>query len=389
MFKRVIIIVLDSVGIGGAPDALRFGNEGADTVGNIYKKRGYLRCPNLRRLGFEKIANIDKTNIKVEGAYGKMREISTGKDTTSGHWEIMGHPVQEPFPVFYHGFPKELVDLFEKKTGYGHLGNEVASGTEIIERLGAEHIKTGKPIIYTSADSVFQIAAHEEVIPLDELYRICKIVREEVCIGSYAVGRVIARPFVGKQGNYVRTGHRHDYSRMPEMVLNFEILKKANKQTIGVGKISDIYAHVGISASYPTVSNSHGMNKIAELMGGVFEEGLLMANLVEFDSEYGHRRDVEGYARAIEDFDYQLGGLIEILREDDVLFLTADHGNDPTWEGSDHTREEVPLLGYSPSLKKEIRLGTRETFADLGQTVLDNFACPLSKYGSSFLHLLK
>ena len=319
------------------------------------------------------------------GAYGKMEEVSTGKDTTSGHWEMMGHPVTVPFPTFYDGFPKGLLDTFTKETGYGYLGNEVASGTEIIERLGVEHMKTGKPIVYTSADSVFQIAAHEDVIPLEDLYRMCEITRNKVCVGDYYVGRIIARPFIGKPGHFVRTSNRHDYSRMPEQRMVQQELQVANIPTVAVGKIGDIYAHVGWDESYPTKSNAHGMNVVPYLLGSSFESGLMMVNLVEFDSLYGHRRNVEGYKRAIEDFDYQLSGLLPLLKDDDLLIITADHGNDPTWHGTDHTREHVPLLAYSPSMKGAIDLGLRHSFGDIGQTVLANFGLSPYAVGTSFL----
>lgn len=388
MFKRVILLVMDSVGIGHATDEAAFGDEGANTVGHIESAGGTLRCPNLKRLGLANIADIKGDDEPVTGLYGRLHEISRGKDTTSGHWELLGHPVDVPFPTFYDGFPKEVMDAFTRETGYGYLGNEVASGTEIIERLGEEHMKTGKPIVYTSADSVFQIAAHEDVIPLEELYRICKITREKVCIGDYYVGRIIARPFVGELGHFKRTANRHDYSRMPEKTLYWEILQQHNLQTIGVGKIGDIYARVGISESYPTKSNSHGMNEAARLMGGTFKEGLMMINLVEFDSMYGHRRNVPGYKRALEDFDYQLGGFLDLLTNDDLLLITADHGNDPTWTGTDHTRELVPLLGYWQGLNKSVALGNRDTFADVGQTILDNFGFK-GDVGTSFLEILK
>lgn len=389
MFKRVIVLVMDSVGIGHAPDAAAFGDEGSNTIGHIAEAAGPIRCPNLRRLGLGQLVTTGSDDdVAVTGIYGALTETSTGKDTTSGHWELMGHPVTVPFPTFYEGFPKELMDLFTERTGYGYLGNEVASGTEIIERLGAEHMRTGKPIVYTSADSVFQIAAHEDVIPLKELYRICQITRDEVCVGDYAVGRIIARPFVGELGSLVRTSNRHDYSRMPEKTLYLEILQVAGKQTIGVGKIGDIYAHVGLSASYPSKSNSHGMNIAARLLGGDFAEGLMMVNLVEFDSLYGHRRNPAGYKREIEDFDYQLGGFIELLTDEDLLLITADHGNDPTWKGTDHTREQVPLLGYYKGLTEAKPIGVRKSYADLGQTVLDNFGC-VGEYGTSFLSLIK
>ena len=385
MYKRIIILVMDSVGIGHAPDAAKFNDEGANTLGHIEATAGLIHCPTLRSLGLANIADIKTDETPVMGAYGKMEEVSTGKDTTSGHWEMMGHPVTVPFPTFYDGFPKELMDTFTKETGYGYLGNEVASGTEIIERLGVEHMKTGKPIVYTSADSVFQIAAHEDVIPLEDLYRMCEITRNKVCVGDYYVGRIIARPFVGEPGHFVRTSNRHDYSRMPEQRMVQQELQAAQIPTVAVGKIGDIYAHVGWDESYPTKSNAHGMNVVPYLLGSSFERGLMMVNLVEFDSLYGHRRNVEGYKRAIEDFDYQLSGLLPLLKDDDLLIITADHGNDPTWHGTDHTREHVPLLAYSPSMKEAIDLGLRHSFGDIGQTVLANFGLSPYAVGTSFL----
>lgn len=385
MYKRIIILVMDSVGIGHASDAAKFNDEGSNTLGHIEATAGLIHCPTLRSLGLANIADIKTDEAPVMGAYGKMEEVSTGKDTTSGHWEMMGHPVTVPFPTFYDGFPKELMDTFTKETGYGYLGNEVASGTEIIERLGVEHMKTGKPIAYTSADSVFQIAAHEDVIPLEDLYRMCEITRNKVCVGDYYVGRIIARPFVGKPGHFVRTSNRHDYSRMPEHRMVQQELQAAQIPTVAVGKIGDIYAHVGWDESYPTKSNAHGMNVVPYLLGSSFERGLMMVNLVEFDSLYGHRRNVEGYKRAIEDFDYQLSGLLPLLKDDDLLIITADHGNDPTWHGTDHTREHVPLLAYSPSMKEAIDLGLRHSFGDIGQTVLANFGLSPYAVGTSFL----
>ena len=385
MYKRIIILVMDSVGIGHAPDAAKFNDEGANTLGHIEATAGLIHCPTLRSLGLANIADIKTDEVPVMGAYGKMEEVSTGKDTTSGHWEMMGHPVTVPFPTFYDGFPKELMDTFTKETGYGYLGNEVASGTEIIERLGVEHMKTGKPIVYTSADSVFQIAAHEDVISLEDLYHMCEITRNKVCVGDYYVGRIIARPFVGKPGHFVRTSNRHDYSRMPEHRMVQQELQAAQIPTVAVGKIGDIYAHVGWDESYPTKSNAHVMNVVPYLLGSSFERGLMMVNLVEFDSLYGHRRNVEGYKRAIEDFDYQLSGLLPLLKEDDLLIITADHGNDPTWHGTDHTREHVPLLAYSPSMKEAIDIGLRHSFGDIGQTVLANFGLSPYAVGTSFL----
>lgn len=385
MYKRIIILVMDSVGIGHAPDAAKFNDKGSNTLGHIEATEGLIHCPTLRSLGLANIADIKTDETPVMGAYGKMEEVSTGKDTTSGHWEMMGHPVTVPFPTFYDGFPKELMDTFTKETGYGYLGNEVASGTEIIERLGVEHMKTGKPIVYTSADSVFQIAAHEDVISLEDLYRMCEITRNKVCVGDYYVGRIIARPFIGKPGHFVRTSNRHDYSRMPEHRMVQQELQAAQIPTVAVGKIGDIYAHVGWDESYPTKSNAHGMNVVPYLLGSSFESGLMMVNLVEFDSLYGHRRNVEGYKRAIEDFDYQLSGLLPLLKDDDLLIITADHGNDPTWHGTDHTREHVPLLAYSPSMKGAIDLGLRHSFSDIGQTVLANFGLSPYAVGTSFL----
>ena len=385
MYKRIIILVMDSVGIGHAPDAAKFNDEGSNTLGHIESTAGLIHCPTLRSLGLANIADIKTDETLVMGAYGKMEEVSTGKDTTSGHWEMMGHPVTVPFPTFYDGFPKELMDTFTKETGYGYLGNEVASGTEIIERLGVEHMKTGKPIVYTSADSVFQIAAHEDVIPLEDLYRMCEITRNKVCVGDYYVGRIIARPFIGEPGHFVRTSNRHDYSRMPEHRMVQQELQAAQIPTVAVGKIGDIYAHVGWDESYPTKSNAHGMNVVPYLLGSSFESGLMMVNLVEFDSLYGHRRNVEGYKRAIEDFDYQLSALLPLLKDDDLLIITADHGNDPTWHGTDHTREHVPLLAYSPSMKEAIDLGLRHSFGDIGQTVLANFGLSPYAVGTSFL----
>lgn len=390
-FKRIVVIVTDSVGAGGAPDADRFGDAGADTLKHIDEAvPGGLKVPNLRRLGWEKAAHIRPTGTAVVGSYGRMREISNGKDTTSGHWEFMGNPVENPFPVFYDAFPQELLDTFTEKTGCGWLGNEVASGTEIIERLGPEHIKTGNPIVYTSADSVFQIAAHTDVIPLDELYHICEVTRKEVCVGPYEVGRVIARPFVGAPGKFVRTGDRQDYSRLPDRKMVFSYLKEKGYAVVGVGKIGDIYAHIDLTESYHTANNQEDMEVLTrELLRHRDTEGLLMANFVDFDSMYGHRRDPAGYAQCLEDFDAMLGGFLPQLREDELLLITSDHGNDPTAAGTDHTREEVPLVVYSPGLTQSTDLGTRKTYADLGQTVMDNFDAGTLAFGTSFLAELR
>lgn len=388
-FNRIIVIVTDSVGAGGAPDAERFGDKGADTYGHI-DANVPLSLPNLRRMGLGKVANIHPEDTDVVGSYGLMEEISMGKDTTSGHWEFMGNPVKNPFPTFEKAFPQDLLDAFTEKTGYGYIGNEIASGTEIIERLGPEHFKTGKPIVYTSADSVFQIAAHNDVIPLEELYRICDVTRREVCVGPYEVGRVITRPFIGEQGNFVRTGDRRDYSRLPKRKMVFSYLSEAGYAVVGVGKIGDIYAHIGLTESYHTANNHEDMVALREqLAAHRKDKGLLMANFVDFDSMYGHRRDVKGYAACLESFDGELGPLMAELQDDELLIITADHGNDPTWHGTDHTRERVPVLAYSPAFSESVDLGIRKTYADLGKTIMDNFDLTGLQFGTSFLTELR
>lgn len=388
-FNRIIVIVMDSVGAGDAPDAAKFGDAGADTYGHI-DAAVPLAVPNLRRLGLGEVAHIHSVPADVVGAYGLMQEISAGKDTTSGHWEFMGNPVDNPFPTFPDAFPKELMDLFTAKTGYGYIGNEVASGTEIIERLGPDHFRTKQPIVYTSADSVFQIAAHNDVIPLEELYRICDITRREVCVGPYEVGRIIARPFIGEQGHFVRTGDRRDYSRLPKRKMVFEYLKEEGFCVVGVGKIGDIYAHIGLTESYHTSNNGEDMAELTkQLLAHRRDKGLLMANFVDFDSQYGHRRDVAGYAKCIEDFDAALGEFLPQLQDDELLVITADHGNDPTWRGTDHTRERVPLLLYSPAFTAAADVGIRQTYADLGMTIMDNFGVTGLEFGTSFLSELR
>mgnify|MGYP000466653493 CR=1 FL=1 len=387
MVDRVIIMVLDGFGVGEAPDANKYGDEGSNTLAGIYNNTS-LNIPNMAKLG---LYNIDGVKVgekqeKTIGTYGKAQEQADGKNSPVGHWEMSGYIKHPAFTTYPNAFPKKLIDEFIEKTGVkGVLCNEVGSGTEILKRFGEEHIKTGYPIIYTSADSVFQIAAHEDVISLEDLYRMCEITRNKVCVGDYYVGRIIARPFIGKPGHFVRTSNRHDYSRMPEHRMVQQELQAARIPTVAVGKIGDIYAHVGWDESYPTKSNAHGMNVVPYLLGSFFERGLMMVNLVEFDSLYGHRRNVEGYKRAIEDFDYQLSGLLPLLKEDDLLIITADHGNDPTWHGTDHTREHVPLLAYSPSMKGDIDLGLRHSFGDIGQTVLANFGLSPYAVGTSFL----
>lgn len=390
-FHRIIVIVTDSVGAGDAPDAEKFGDAGADTLGHIDAGlEGGLKLPNLRRLGWGKIAHIHAEPADVVGSYGRMQETSAGKDTTSGHWEFMGNPVDNPFPTFPDGFPEELLKTFTEKTGYGYIGNEVASGTEIIERLGPLHFETKQPIIYTSADSVFQIAAHTDIIPLDDLYRMCDITRREVCVGPYEVGRIIARPFIGTQGHFVRTGDRRDYSRMPKRKMVFSYLAENGYDVIGIGKIGDIYAHVDLTESYHTPDNPSDMAELMkQLQGHRDRNGLLMANFVDFDSMYGHRRNVAGYGQCLEDFDSMLGQLLPLIQDDELLLITSDHGNDPTWTGTDHTREQVPLVAYSPSFKTSTDLGLRLTYADLGATIMDNFGLTGLQFGTSFLGDLK
>jgi phosphopentomutase len=390
-FSRIAMIVLDSVGIGALPDAADFHDEGANTLGHIAEYKNGLHLPNLEKLGLGNIAPIKGVNPAEKPAayYAKMAEISKGKDTTTGHWEFMGIYTDKPFKTYPNGFPKELIKAFEERTGRKVIGNKPASGTEIIKELGEEHMKTGALIVYTSADSVFQIAAHEEVVPLDELYRICEIARELTLDDRYSVIRVIARPFVGEPGNFTRTANRRDYSVKPPAptVLNF--LKDAGKDVIAIGKISDIYAGEGITEAIHTKSNMDGVDQLIHTMEKEFD-GLAFVNLVDFDAKYGHRRDPEGYAAALEEFDARLPEILSALREDDLLIITADHGNDPTHHGTDHTREYTPLLVYGKKLAELGKfLGVRETFADVGATVADNFAVQAPPIGRSFLNELK
>nr|WP_092067371.1 phosphopentomutase [Dendrosporobacter quercicolus]NSL46551.1 phosphopentomutase [Dendrosporobacter quercicolus DSM 1736]SDL55415.1 phosphopentomutase [Dendrosporobacter quercicolus] len=386
MFKRVIILVLDSVGIGAAPDAAEYGDGKVNTLANIARSQGGLFLPNLEKMGLgciEDITGVKKT-AAPQASYGKMAEISKGKDTTSGHWELAGCPLFAPFPVYPDGFPPVMIEQFTALTGRKILGNKVASGTEIIAELGAEHMRTGYPIVYTSADSVFQIAAHEEVIPLDHLYELCKIAREQVCTGEHAVGRIIARPFTGRPGEFVRTANRHDYSLTPPADTVLDVMKAAGYSVTGIGKIGDIFAHRGLTRSVPSKSNADGMEILTALTRGNAGNGLIMVNLVDFDSKYGHRNDVAGYAGALEQFDEALGRLLPAIAAGDLLLITADHGCDPTAPGTDHTREYVPLMAYAKDGRGQ-PLGTRSTFADVAATVAANFGLPPFAYGTSFL----
>ncbi|MED4017213.1 phosphopentomutase [Sutcliffiella cohnii] len=390
-YKRVFLVVMDSVGIGEAPDAEKFGDTGSDTLGSITEHLNGLHMPNMAKLGLSNIRElkgIEKAE-KPLAFYTKMEEASVGKDTMTGHWEIMGLYIDTPFRVFPEGFPKELLDEIEKRSGRKIIGNKPASGTEILDELGTEHMETGALIVYTSADSVLQIAAHEEVVPLDELYDICEMARELTLDEKYMVGRIIARPFIGTPGDFKRTANRHDYALKPFDRTVMNELKDSGFDCISIGKIADIYDGEGITESLRTVSNMDGMDKLVQTTGMNFT-GLSFLNLVDFDAVYGHRRDPEGYGKALEEFDARLPEVLNKLNEDDLLIITADHGNDPTFPGTDHTREYVPLLVYSPSMTdggKELEI--RKTFADVGATVADNFNVKAPKFGKSFLQQLK
>ncbi len=390
MFKRVFLIVMDSVGIGALPDAERYGDSGSDTLGNIARTQEGLDLPVLEKLGLGHIAPIvgmDSTNVPI-ASYGKMAELSLGKDTTSGHWEMAGVPLFRAFPTYPNGFPDEVIDRFREVTGRDVLGNCVASGTVIIEELGDEHMRTGKPIVYTSADSVFQIAAHEDVISLPELYEMCHLTREKVCVGDHAVGRIIARPFIGESGAFKRTSNRHDYSLEPPSATLLDDMKGVGFDVIGIGKIGDIFAHRGLTETIATKSNEHGMDETIRMARTWSGQGLVMTNLVEFDSLYGHRNDAAGYKQALESFDAQLAVLLEELTQEDLLIITADHGCDPTTVSTDHSREYVPILAYCKD-KCGVSLGVRESFADISATIRENFSLEKGAYGTSFLAVWK
>lgn len=385
-FKRVHLIVLDSVGIGEAPDAKDFGDIGADTLGNIAEKVNGLKMSNMGKLGLSnirEIKGIDKAE-KPLAFFTKMQEASRGKDTLTGHWEIMGLITSHPFKVFPTGFPELLISRLEEASGRSVIGNIPASGTEIIEQLGPEHMKTGALIVYTSADSVLQIAAHEEIIPLEELYKICEKARELTLAEEYKVGRVIARPFIGSPGNFQRTANRHDYALKPFGRTVMNELSSNNLDVIAIGKIHDIYDGEGITESIRTQSNMDGMDKLIQVMEKDFT-GLSFINLVDFDAKFGHRRDPEGYGAALEQFDERLPEVFERMQENDLLIITADHGNDPTHHGTDHTREYVPLLVYSKRFNGGRELSVRKTFADVGATIAHNFGIGWKGAGESFL----
>jgi len=363
MSKRAIVIVLDSFGVGALPDAADFGDAGSNTLGHILEKRPELKIPHMRSLGLGRVIG-EKEAVLPGAGYGKMAELSRGKDTTTGHWEMSGVILNYPFPTFPNGFPKDFMKRFSERAGHECIGNCVASGTEIIERLGAEAVEKNALIVYTSADSVFQIAAHEALVPPEKLYAICRIARE-MLVGEMGVGRVIARPFIGEKGSFKRTSNRHDFSLEPVGTTMLDAVKSAGKDVIGVGKISDIFAGRGITQSHIIHGNAEGEEVTLQLMQQDFD-GLLFVNLVDFDMLYGHRRDVEGYAAALEHFDVTLGKLIPLLKENDLLIVTGDHGCDPAFTGTDHTREYVPVMMLGGAVGD---VGTRKTFADVEATV--------------------
>ncbi len=389
-FKRIHLIVLDSVGIGAAQDADQFNDTGADTLGHIAEHMNGLNMPNMGKLGLsniKEIKGIAKTDQPL-AFYTKMEEASKGKDTMTGHWELMGLITTKPFKVFPNGFPTDLIKQLEKETGRSIIGNKPASGTQIIEELGKVHMKTGALIVYTSADSVLQIAAHEEVVPLDELYKICKTARTLTMAEQYKVGRVIARPFIGTPGRFVRTTNRRDYALKPFCRTVMNELADGGFDVIALGKINDIYDGEGVTESVRTKSNMDGVDRLIETMERHFT-GLSFINLVDFDALYGHRRDPIGYGEALEAFDQRLPEIIERLKDDDLLIITADHGNDPTFHGTDHTREYVPLLVYSKRFKQGKQLPIRKSFADVGAMIAENFQIEWLGAGTSFLSDLK
>jgi phosphopentomutase len=382
-FSRVVLIVLDSVGIGALPDAIAYGDDGSNTLGHI-AERVPLNIPVLRSLGLDRLVALGDDPAAVpRGAYGRMAEASAGKDSVTGHWEMMGVVLDRPFPTFPTGFPAGLIAEFERRIGRATLGNVVASGTEIIERLGADHVRTGKPIVYTSADSVFQIAAHEDVIPLAELHRICRVAFELFANGL-GVGRVIARPFVGTPGAFTRTANRHDYALEPAGPTLLDRLTDRNIPVVAIGKVSDLFAGRGISQTMPTTSDADGMDKLEAAMSDT-AGGFIFMNLVDFDTLYGHRNDVAGYAANLQRFDERLQRTLPALRPGDLLIVTADHGNDPSTPSTDHSREYVPILLTGDKVRAGVDIGTRRTFADLGQTLAANFGVERLAHGWSFL----
>ena len=386
--RRVFLIVLDSVGIGHAVDAYRFGDEGSNTLDTIAKSKEF-KTPNLQKLG---LFNIDKVNCQEGvdepiGSFARLCEASQGKDTTIGHWEIAGIISEKPLPTYPHGFPQEVIEEFSKWTGHGVICNKTYSGTEVINDYGKRHVETGDLIVYTSADSVFQVAAHEDVVPLDDLYKYCKIARE-MLTGEHSVGRIIARPFTGDEGNYQRTSNRHDYSLLPPATTMMDVLVENGCASKGVGKIYDIFAGQSIEASIHIDNNRDGMEKTFAIQKENFK-GLCFVNLVDFDMIYGHRNDIDGYAKALTVFDEQFNTFKELMRPEDIVMITADHGCDPGFPGTDHSRENVPLLVYGADIKAGVGLGTRTSFADIAATILDIFNLQGDISGDSFWSLIR
>jgi len=379
---------MDSVGIGALPDAGNFGDIGANTLGNIAIKQKGINLSNLQRLGLGNIDNIVGVEpiLSPLGAFGKSLEVSNGKDTTTGHWELSGLHLTEPFKTFPKGFPKDIIDSFECEIGRRVLGNKAASGTEILDELGEEHMKTGYPIVYTSADSVLQIAAHEEIIPLEKLYEMCKIARE-IMMGDNAIARIIARPFVGTPGNFDRTSNRKDYSLDPSGETVLDIVKKEGLDVIAIGKIEDIFNGKGITDAVHTTDNMDGIDKTIEYIQKE-SKGIIFTNLVDFDSKYGHRRDPKGYKEALEKFDSRIPEILNSMKDNDIIIFTADHGNDPTYQGSDHTREYIPIIIYGKHVKGNVNIGTRKSFADIAATISDIFTIQSTGNGESFKDLI-
>jgi phosphopentomutase len=387
VFGRAIVIVLDSVGIGELPDAPLYEDQGSNTLGNIAAQVP-LKIPTLAAMGVSRLIALKGIPPESEptAAYGRMAERSAGKDSVTGHWELMGVVLERPFPTFANGFPKDLIAEFERRIGRASIGNVVASGTAIIDELGARHMETGYPIVYTSADSVFQIAAHEGIVPVSQLYKWCHIAYE-LAVQGLGLGRVIARPFIGLPGSFQRTSNRHDYAMPPTQETLLDRLVASGHTVTAVGKVSDLFAGRGISATHATKSDAEGVNRVQDLMV-TQPGGLIFANLVDFDTVYGHRNDVAGYAANLERFDARLAEVLAMLRDDDLLVITADHGNDPTTPSTDHSREHVPLLVFGRRVTAGVDLGTRATFADVAQTLAENFAVGPLPNGESFLHAL-
>lgn len=382
--SRVIWMIIDSVGIGALPDSEKFGDTNVDTLGNIVRACKDIKIPNMIKMGLANIDGVDSLD-SIEnpiGSYGRANEVSKGKDTTTGHWEMTGVLVETPFKTYENGFPADIIEEFERKTNRKVIGNKPASGTAILDELGEQHMNTGEVIVYTSADSVFQIAAHEEIVSLDELYKMCEIARE-IMMGENAVARIIARPFIGKPGAFERTSNRRDYSLSPFEDTVLDHIKNEKLDVIGVGKIEDIFNQQGITEAIHTHDNMDGVDQTINYIKKD-NKGLIFTNLVDFDSKYGHRRNVKGYKEALEEFDARIPEIIDSMNENDILIINADHGNDPSYKGTDHTREYIPLLVYGKNIKSGVNLGTRKSFADIGATVADILNVNKTKNGTSF-----